>query len=155
MHCFTDTLNRTWSLVVNVSSIKRVRALCNIDLSSIISLDSNGKVNVELLEKIANDPVLLVDIIYALVKPEADSKGVSDESFGASMAGDCIETATEALLEEIIDFFPETKRKVLHKIVETTKRFNLQAKKSVETILANPELDTQINEELKHLSTLS
>lgn len=154
MHCFTDTQNRTWSLIVNVATIKRVRALCDIDLSSIISLDPNGKANVDVLEKIANDPVLLVDVIYALVKPEADSKGITDEEFGTSMAGDCIETATEALLEEIVDFFPEAKRKILRKIVETTKRFNLQARTTLETILTNPDLDNQITQELKRLSTL-
>ena len=59
-----------------------------------------------LLEKLINDPILLCDVIYCVCMEEADSRGVSDEDFGRAMAGDAIELATTALLEELVDFFP-------------------------------------------------
>lgn len=110
MKSFTDNAGRVWMLAVNVGAIKRVRALCGVDLNSIIELDEKNKPTAKLLERLSTDPVLLVDVLYAVCKPECDSKNVTDEEFDAAMAGDAIDLATSALLDEIIDFFPEAKR---------------------------------------------
>ena len=98
MKTFTDNAGRTWTVVVNVDAIKRVRGLLSVDLLSIVE----GT----LIDRLIRDPVLLCDIVYAVCKPEADARGISDEEFGRSMAGDAIEHATTALLEELVDFFP-------------------------------------------------
>lgn len=93
MKSFTDNLGRTWTLVVNVAAIKRVRALCEVDLNAIIEIE-DGKPAAKLLERLSEDPVLLVDVLYAVCKPECDKKNVTDEDFGAAMAGDAIDLAT-------------------------------------------------------------
>ena len=66
MKSFTDNLGRAWTLVVNVATIKRVRALCNVDLNSIIEVEEDGKPSAKLLEHLSSDPVLLVDVLYAV-----------------------------------------------------------------------------------------
>lgn len=109
MKSFTDNKGRTWTLEVTVATVKRVRALCRVELNSIVELDKNNKPSAELLERLSSDPVLLVDVLYAVCKPQADKLGITDEDFGEAMAGDAIEHATTALLEEVIDFFPEAK----------------------------------------------
>ena len=38
MKIFIDNLGRTWTLVVNVATIKRVRALCDVDLNTVIEV---------------------------------------------------------------------------------------------------------------------
>jgi len=48
-----------------------------------------------------------------LVSDQAERNNITDEDFGESMAGEAIGSATEALLDEIVDFFPPRKRKVL------------------------------------------
>ena len=101
MKSFTDNTGRTWTLAVTVGTIKRVRALCDVDLANIITIDAGTTPKVDLLEKLGSDPVLLVDVLYAAVKPEADAKGVTDEEFGRAMSGDAIEMATTALLDEV------------------------------------------------------
>ncbi len=68
MKSFCDNTGRTWIINVNVGTIKRVRALCNVDLANIISIENGSVPKVDLLEKLANDPVLLVDVLYAFVK---------------------------------------------------------------------------------------
>ena len=100
MKSFTDNTGRTWTLVVNVATVKRVRALCGVDLNSVIEVE-DGKPSAKLLERLSSDPVLLVDVLYAVCKPECDQRNVSDEDFGAAMAGDAIEQATAALLDEV------------------------------------------------------
>lgn len=155
MKSFTDNTGRAWLVNVNVGTIKRVRALCGVDLANIISIESGRKPKIELLERLASDPVLLADVLYAVCKEEADSRNVSDEEFGRSMAGDAIEFATAALLDEIIDFFPEAKRKVFRRILDATRRFETKTKEALSTLLADPKLDVRIDAALEKLTTSS
>ena len=115
MKAFTDTQGRAWALVVNVSAIKRVRDVLGVDLLDV----ANG----ELLSRLADDPCVLVDVLFVLCKPEADAKGVSDEDFGRGMVGVVLDEASAALMRELLDFFPSTQRaralgKMARKIVE-------------------------------------
>ena len=155
MKSFTDNLGRTWTLVVNVAAIKRVRALCGVDLNAIVEVDRNNNPSAELLERLSTDPVLLVDVLYAVCKTECDQKGVTDEDFGAAMAGDAIEQATAALLDEVVDFFPTAKRVALQKILAATRRFEVLAKKKLEDLLASGGFETKLVSELERLTGLS
>ena len=155
MKSFTDNLGRTWTLVVNVAAIKRVRALCGVDLNAIVEIDKDQNPTAELLERLSTDPVLLVDVLFAVCKPECDQKGVTDEDFGAAMAGDAIEQATSALLDEIVDFFPTAKRMAMQKILAATRRFETLAKKRLEDLLANGKFEDKLVSELERLTGLS
>ena len=155
MKSFTDNLGRTWTLVVNVAAIKRVRALCGVDLNAIVEIDRDNNPTAELLERLSTDPVLLVDVLYAVCKTECDQKGVSDEEFGAAMAGDAIEQATAALLDEVVDFFPTAKRAALQKILAATRRIEALAKKKLENILGSAEFEEKLVSELERSTGLS
>ena len=155
MKSFTDNLGRTWTLVVNVAAIKRVRAICGVDLNAIVEIDRNNNPTAELLERLSTDPVLLVDVLYAVCKTECDQKGVSDEDFGAAMAGDAIEQATAALLDEVVDFFPTAKRAALQKILAATRRIEALAKKKLEDILGSAEFEEKLVSELERSTGLS
>ena len=155
MKSFTDNLGRTWMLVVNVAAIKRVRALCGVDLNAIVEIDKDNNPTAELLERLSTDPVLLVDVLYAVCKTECDQKGVSDEDFGAAMAGDAIEQATAALLDEVVDFFPTAKRAALQKILAATRRIEALAKKKLENILGSAEFEEKLVSELERSTGLS
>ncbi len=151
MKTFTDNTGRTWSITVNVGTIKRVRALCGIDLASIITIKPGTSPDAGLLEQLATDPVLLVDTLYAVCKPEADALHISDEEFGRAMAGNAVELATAALLDEVIDFFPDVKRQVFRKILEATRRFENQGREALENMLDDPELDSKIDKAMEEL----
>ena len=107
MHTFTDTLGRVWTIHVTVDTIKRVRALTGTDLLTVAGGD--------LLERLSTDPVLLADVVYAVIQPEAETRQVSDIDFGRALAGDAISSATAAMLEDLVDFFPAPKRALLAK----------------------------------------
>ena len=154
MKSFTDNLGRAWTLVVNVATIKRVRALCSVDLNSIIEVE-DGKPTTKLLERLSTDPVLLVDVLYAVCKPECDSKNVTDEDFGAAMAGDAIENATSALLDEVIDFFPAAKRLAFRKILSASRRFEQAARTRMQTMLEDGKFEEKLVSELERLTGLS
>ena len=155
MKTFTDNTGRTWTLVVNVATIKRVRALCDVDLNSIIEVDKDNQPSTKLLERLSSDPVLLVDVLYAVCKPECDRLNVTDDDFGAAMAGDAIEQATSALLDEIIDFFPAQKRQAFKKVLSATRRFEEIAKKRLEALLADDKFEDHLVSELEKFTGLS
>ncbi len=144
MTCFTDNQERTWSLSVNVNTLRRVKALCGVMLTDLVVLEPGKKPTMELLERLANDPVLLVDVLYATIKPEADARGISDESFGAAMVGDVLETAVTALLEEVIAFFPSAKRMVLKRLLDVSLRFTQQQRKELERLMETPNLESEL-----------
>lgn len=140
MKTFNDNAGRTWTVTVNVDAIKRVKSLLSVNLMEAVE----GK----LLERLVSDPVLLCDVIYAVCKPEADAKAVSDEDFGRSMAGDAIELATTALLEELCDFFPQQRRKLLHKALEKLRKLESMALTAAADRLDSPELERQMQDAL-------
>ena len=87
MHIFTDNKGHKWDVVLNVSQMRRVRATLGIDLVNVITLDAKGEVKVDLIDRIANDPCLLVDILCVLTKKQAEKEGVTETEFGESLAG--------------------------------------------------------------------
>jgi hypothetical protein len=147
MKTFSDNAGRTWTVQINVDAIKRVRDLAQVNLLEVVE----GK----LLERLIGDPLLLCDVIYCLCKPEADAQNFSDVDFGRAMAGDAIDHATTALLEELVGFFPQAKRRVLAKALAKLKNLETAAIAAVETRLDSPELDRLIQEQLSKLNLSS
>ena len=144
MKTFADNAARTWTVQINVDTIKRVRDLAQVNLLEVIE----GK----LLERLISDPILLCDVIYCVCQPEADTKNISDADFGRSMAGDAIDGATTALLEELVDFFPQGKRRVLSKALAKLKQLETAALAVVETRLESPELEKRMAAQLAQLA---
>ena len=136
MRTFKDNAGRQWSVEINVAALKRVRGLTGTDLMQVIE----GT----LIEKLIRDPVLLCDVVYAICKPEADTRTppVSDEEFGKAMAGDAIEAATTAVLEELVAFCPSPRdRANLGRVLQATTKVMERARDLVEKKLDSGELD--------------
>lgn len=140
MKTFSDSAGRAWTVVVNVDAIKRVRDLAGVNLLEVVE----GK----LIDRLVADPVLLCDVVYALCKEQADAKGVSDREFGVSMSGDAIDSATGALLEELVGFFPQGRRRLLAKALEKLRRLEAATLQAAEARLDSPELEKRLAEAL-------
>jgi hypothetical protein len=138
---FIDSSGRVWVIDVSVATIKRVRTLTGVNLLEVIQ----G----ELIEQLSSDPILLADCLYAVCQPQAVREGVSDEAFGQSLAGDVIDRATTALLEGLIEFFPEPKRRLLEKATAKYRQVQTQALALVEARLDSPELEAKILKDLE------
>jgi len=65
MRTFKDNAGRVWSVQLDVAALKRVRSLLGVNLLEVIE----GK----LIDRLSNDPVFLCDVLYAVVKLEADA----------------------------------------------------------------------------------
>ena len=107
MHKFTGNDGHEWGISLNSWTAREVKKATGVDLLDLETLTA----------KLA-DAYVLVDVLWVMVRKEAEAAGIADEEFGRSLAGDAIEAATAAMLEEIIDFFPQPRRPVLRKALE-------------------------------------
>ena len=143
MKTFVDNMGKTWTVTVNVGTIKRVKDLLGINLVQAITGD--------LIEKVENDICLFVDILYVVCKQQAQANNISDEKFGELLGGDSLEKATEAFLEQLIDFFPEAKRKLYRKAWSKTKQAQVLAVQKLEKKLQAMDLEQMLNNKLKSI----
>ena len=107
MHSFKDANGREWIIKIDAPKIAEVRSALNVNL---IAKDYSAFV------ELANDEVLLVNVLWVLVRDQAD--GLTDVQFGRAMVGDPIEHATGALVRAVCDFFPHRQRGMLHSLRE-------------------------------------
>lgn len=112
------TGEQEWLVRLDAPTIAEVRERVGVDLA-----DTTGQT----FAKLQQDPVSLVNSLWVIVEKQALQRGVTDEQFGASLVGDPIEEATEALLNAIVDFFPRRKREILRAMLARQKRIQAKA----------------------------
>ena len=144
MKTFKDNKGRSWELDLNVYAIKRVKDLLKVDLLDL----EDGRI----FKLLLSEPITLCDTVYVLIKPEADEKGISDDDFGISMAGDAIEHATTALLEELTDFFPNpARRAVMRKTLKKMKGLEGLVVEIVEKMMDDPVMLREMRESIESM----
>jgi hypothetical protein len=123
---FSDGKNQ-WAIEINVGSIKRVLGDTGINLSLPHDPDADGKT---LAERLVFDVIVLVDVIWSLVKPQAESMSVTVDQFLEAMKPELMLAAGEAFHGEWIDFFQKMNSPVQAKIIQQAKelRAELQTK---------------------------
>ena len=125
MATFEDSKGRQWVVHCDVGTIARVRRETGCDLAKLLA-------SKEALQELADDPVRLVEVIWSVIEPQAETRSVSPEDFGSSLVGDAIERATDALVEAIIDFFPKRRGNLLRQLVEKTKSLETAISQKIE-----------------------
>lgn len=144
MKVFKDNKGRTWTIEINIATVRRVRSMLTVNLLEAVS----GK----LIERLQSDVILCVDIIYVLCKKEADALGVGDEDFGTALAGDALNDAVDAFLEELADFFPAGERAALRKTILKFNAVKTKALALVGTYIDSDELTRKIDDSLKSIT---
>ena len=149
MKTFTDTAGRTWTVALTIDAAKRVKSLLDVNLLELEAGDP------PLLTRLGTDVILLCDVIFALVKPQADAAGVSDEQFAAALGGDVVLAAQTAFYGELVDFFRKLGRGDLAKAVDAQRRMIDLAVARIETRLDKLDLEAAVESTLGEPSTSS
>ena len=149
MKTFTDSAGRTWTVSLTIDAAKRVKGLLDVNL---LELEAGAP---PLLTKLGTDMILLCDVIFALLKPQADAAGVSDEQFGAALGGEVILAAQTAFYEELVDFFRKLGRTDLAKAVDAQRRMIDLAVRRIETRIDRLDLEAAVESTLGEPSTSS
>jgi hypothetical protein len=138
---FTDTAGRVWSVTIGTDTIKRVRSLLSVDLMEFVE----GT----LMPKLMGDVVLFVDVIYAVCKPEADARNITDEQFGQAMSGEVLQAAEEAFAESLFCFSHPSRREAARKAWEKFKELRTRACQMAVVRLADPKIDQMFEAEME------
>ena len=138
---FKDTEGRVWSLDLTIGSIKRVKSITDIDLLNI----TDGSTLVDL----SRNPLQLVDLIWAIIQPQAAALSVTDEQFGSAMGGMALRDASEAFLEAITSFFLSWSPSLgatLQKLHSKLSEMDLRATELTKAKLGDPRVDAALEE---------
>ena len=104
MKTFVDATGKTWTVTINTNAIKRAKDTAGVYIVDVV----NG----DLYARLLLDPVLVCDVAYGVCKPEADGRKFTREDFNAVLVGDAIAAAREAILGDLVDFFPNPIRSI-------------------------------------------
>ena len=141
MQKFVDRAGRIWIVDIDNTTLRRVKTLTGVQLLAAIDGD--------LVTRLSTDPLLLGDVLYAICKPQADQQQISDEAFGEGLAGNAIDDATSALLEALINYFPESRRRLLRMAAEKQKLIETRGLSAIEKRLDDPNLVDRLIEDLE------
>lgn len=97
MHAFKDKLGREWRIEATFGSYARVNASTGVKLHD-IATESR-----ESLTQLA-DPFTLGAVLWSMIEPQAQERGVSPEQFYDAIDGTVLVDAHVALVEEMIFF---------------------------------------------------
>lgn len=143
---FHDVNGQSWEINITVGVIKQIRLKLGINLAEALDFDLNGKPKTQVMETIAADPVLLVDVIYVICEEQANARNVTSEQFGQMFqTGEMIEEATNALLQGILKFLPPSKRLAMEKILQIANRNMEKVKTEAEKALQDPQVEAEID----------
>jgi hypothetical protein len=89
--------------VINTLALEQVDAGTGVYLTEL--LDDQLKGLTELLRR----PTRLARVLLVLVEEQLAAKQITPEQFLEALAGDALAQATDAFIEELVDFFPDAR----------------------------------------------
>jgi hypothetical protein len=122
MATFKDSKGREWTLTITHGDAKRL-AQGPLKLNLYAVQDNQG----ELYVKLMHDPFLFGDVLYQLLKPQADQKQLTEEDFANALDGEASDAALEAFDEALVLFsrnpaIRSAMRRMIDKKKELTER---------------------------------
>ena len=108
MQSFQDGQGETWLIKIDVDCIRRVKALTGVNLT-MIDRPRTGA-DLPLFTEVSTDLLLLSDIIFAIIQPQALALGLSEQALGQRFEGGVVRRAEEAFYKEWLDFFRQEDR---------------------------------------------
>jgi len=143
---FRDSNGQTWDLTLNVGALKRCQELAGIDLAA--------KVEGGLFDELADDPIMLCNVLAAIVRPQMTmqsqtaARSMTDEDFAAALGGDVIYEAAQALIEAIVYFFRGRHGGIVAKIAAKRKSLQALTTKAVDAYIDSGEIEKKLTKVL-------
>ncbi len=126
---FQDSQGREYDARITLGTAIAIKRETGINLSDI----GDGSV----LDRISNDPELLVGVLWLAVRDSAAQHQITPEQFGESLGGDTLHAAVQSLLNAIVLFSPPSARTALQKMVDLSRQTQTLAGQRVEDALTH------------------
>lgn len=141
---FKDGSGRSWAIVVNLGSAKRVLEKTGVDLLNpvaLVEVDEKGEIDElrSLTTRLATDDILVGDILVALLQKQARERNLSDDELLELFDGETLKNAHLAFLREYNAFFTARGNYPMTKMTEAMieKWTTLGTEKSLEILGAS------------------
>lgn len=109
MKRFIDATGKQWEIDVHLESIERVKSSRGIDLTKLFADE------MRLINQLSEDHATLAEVLWEL----QTSPGADRSELLRGLRGDALEAGFKALLDDVIDFFPNSRqRKICRETVE-------------------------------------
>ena len=159
---FKDDLGREWTVDITTATLLRVKALVGFSFDDLIG--KPDKKNPELaampLEDFLDDGEKFANVLYAILKPDAERKGITQEQFHEGFRGEGTQNAVGAFIQALMDFSHNpAKRMVIRGVMmsrRSMKRAEMKAKEMVakmEAEMTNEKIDAEIEKVFREQSS--
>lgn len=128
-----------YALTINIGAIKRVRDIAGVDLFTLADPSDGGP---PLATRLFTDPVLLGQIIAAIVYPQLHERGVTAEAFAEQMDARAVVQAQTALVTQLRFFFEGVGRHDLATVAEEQLQLAQILSKRIAELLGDGTLST-------------
>ena len=140
---YKDAKWREWVVSIDVGTLKRIRLLTGCKLDDVfpkeIADKGAARDAAESYGNFLNDDEKFSEVLYAILKLDADKANVSHEEFDAGLAGDANQRAMLAFHGAFADFSQNPRRTIL-------RGMNLELKKMTKKLAT---LDAMTDEQLQ------
>lgn len=125
---FADLSGRVWTLNIDLDSIEQVRSETNVSIYELLNDECRP------LAELLNNMPVVAHVGYVLA--DAEAAGVDRKSFVKSLKGDPFSHLVDAFLQELADFFPDSRRRAaIAKLTTAWKSLENQALDRLATAL--------------------
>jgi hypothetical protein len=138
MQTFTDARNRTWQLSIDCDTVEQIQEKLGINVLDLMDRESG------LLSELSNFPPLVCKILTVAIAEQLAAAKVSDADFRKAMNGDTLSDAAEALLAEIVNFSPKSRRPLLQAVLAKSREVQEAGTKLALDRLQDPALSSQL-----------
>ncbi len=121
MKQFKDRDGRVWHLRLDIPTMRRIRDVTGVDLTAPLSgRDTDGAT----FRELTTDLIRLVDVLeIACASCAAENPQLAEgEEFGSVLNEASLAAATNALVDEFVDFFQPDRRRALRKLINLTRQ---------------------------------
>lgn len=97
---FQDSADNAWDCQITVGALRRVLADTGIDLTKLFEDEK-----AEAVRQLLVNPLAIADVVYAVVRLQAEQKSITPAAFGELLSGKRLADAAEALMNGLEVFF--------------------------------------------------
>lgn len=141
MTTFKDCTGREWTLQLSMGSVRSVKLACKLDIGE--------PSKVEIVCVIIASPDMLADVLWQLLKRDAESNGVTQDDFFDAMDGAALEAARTAFSEAYIAWCPESSRVAVREALDKHAQALQQTADAIVERLNSPEFNAELDRKIK------
>jgi hypothetical protein len=120
MQSFKDKSNLNWDIKFSVYLRRTIRSRVGLDVLKLLAQET--------LKQLDDEPELVIDMIWACLESQAQGRNIDIETLfsDSHIDEELLETITDLLFDEAIEYAPEKKRATMRKILSIYRKTGKQ-----------------------------